>query len=75
MNQAISWPISGERANVTIKWNIGRMHGDRDPNEQPVAADDAKQVRWFSLGELPPLAFDHDQIIQMAYELENRPFF
>jgi 8-oxo-dGTP diphosphatase len=26
--------------------------------------DDAKSARWFKLDELPPLAFDHGQIVQ-----------
>lgn len=34
------------------------------------AADDAKDLRWFELAALPPLAFDHAQIIQAA--LGNR---
>lgn len=28
--------------------------------------DDAAQARWFSIGEVPPLAFDHDRILRMA---------
>ena len=55
---------------------------DRDPREHvisiahtatvsvadhhPVAADDAADVRWFPLDDLPPLAFDHEEIIRMA---------
>ena len=30
--------------------------------------DDASQAGWFSLGELPPLAFDHDQIIADVWQ-------
>ncbi len=30
---------------------------------QPIAQDDAKEVRWFKLTALPPLAFDHHQIL------------
>ena len=30
------------------------------------AGDDAAQARWFSIGEVPPLAFDHDRILRMA---------
>jgi 8-oxo-dGTP diphosphatase len=30
------------------------------------AGDDAKNLKWFSISELPPLAFDHQQIIEMA---------
>ncbi len=35
-------------------------------NQQPIAADDAKKAKWFPLLELPDLAFDHDEMIQMA---------
>ena len=31
-----------------------------------IAADDAKEVKWFSIDELPELAFDHDEIINFA---------
>jgi 8-oxo-dGTP diphosphatase len=29
----------------------------------PVAKDDAEEVGWFPLDELPPLAFDHAMIL------------
>ena len=32
----------------------------------PVAADDAAAVGWFPLDALPPLAFDHDRILERA---------
>lgn len=31
-----------------------------------VAADDAAEVKWFRLDELPELAFDHSQILERA---------
>ena len=31
-----------------------------------IAADDAMEVKWFSIDELPELAFDHDEIINFA---------
>jgi 8-oxo-dGTP diphosphatase len=37
-----------------------------DPNVNPVAADDAADARWFSIEELPALAFDHDKILSIA---------
>jgi 8-oxo-dGTP diphosphatase len=35
---------------------------------RPVAADDAAEVGWFGLDELPPLAFDHWKILRLAKE-------
>jgi 8-oxo-dGTP diphosphatase len=34
-----------------------------------VAGDDAAEVRWWPLGELPPLAFDHAQIVSDGQRL------
>ncbi len=57
---------------------------DRDPRERVITiayytllpnttevsgADDALQARWFSLAALPPLAFDHAEILQQALKL------
>lgn len=36
------------------------------------AGDDASNVRWFNLKELPKLAFDHDQILSIALERINK---
>jgi 8-oxo-dGTP diphosphatase len=57
---------------------------DRDPRERVVsvayyalaklsdhrirAATDAENVAWFSLDHLPRLAFDHDEIVRVAFE-------
>jgi 8-oxo-dGTP diphosphatase len=32
----------------------------------PKGADDASEARWFDVRKLPPLAFDHDQILDYA---------
>lgn len=32
------------------------------------AADDARDARWFPLSALPPLAFDHEEMMAMAKE-------
>jgi 8-oxo-dGTP diphosphatase len=34
--------------------------------DKPKAADDAKEAKWFSIKELPKLAFDHQEIITLA---------
>jgi 8-oxo-dGTP diphosphatase len=57
---------------------------DRDPRErvvsvayyalvklsdyQVVADSDARSVGWFAVDDVPPLAFDHQQVLRVAYE-------
>lgn len=63
---------------------------DRDPRERVIsiahyalarisevkAGDDAKNARWFSLNEIPNLAFDHDIILNKALNtLRERIYF
>lgn len=36
-----------------------------------IAADDAKEVQWFLLNQLPELAFDHSEIIKAALKKHN----
>ena len=36
------------------------------PMTEVRGGDDADEARWFALDELPPLAFDHDEIIRTA---------
>ena len=33
-----------------------------------IASDDAKEVAWFPVNELPNLAFDHQEIIEKAFK-------
>lgn len=40
-------------------------------NTIAIAADDAKEVRWFSIKDLPELAFDHLEIIKKALLKQN----
>lgn len=40
----------------------------RPGHVQVVADDDAKAARWFSVDDLPEVAFDHAEIIQLAIE-------
>lgn len=53
---------------------------DRDPRERVIsiafwalvrcqdvhAGDDAAQARWFPIDEVPPLVFDHDEMLRLA---------
>ncbi len=47
---------------ITVAFYALIRQGDYDV----VGGDDASQARWFEQNELPPLAFDHDEIISMA---------
>ena len=38
--------------------------GYADDNISPQAGDDAANVKWFDLNELPPLAFDHWEVME-----------
>ncbi len=38
--------------------------GIADNPQQASAADDAKNLKWYEINNLPPLAFDHLEIIQ-----------
>jgi len=38
----------------------------RKSDYQLIAGDDAAKALWFGIDELPPLAFDHDEIIRQA---------
>ena len=44
------------------------------PGDDPVAADDAADTRWFPIDRLPSLAFDHDQIIADGLALYKARF-
>lgn len=44
--------------------------GKVDPSKvTPKGGDDAREARWFSLEELPPLAFDHAEILEKAIRM------
>ena len=40
--------------------------------QEVTASDDAARARWFALDELPPLAFDHDEVLQKALQALRR---
>ena len=41
-------------------------YGEVSENTIAIASDDAKEVAWFPINELPNLAFDHQEIIKKA---------
>lgn len=45
--------------------------GITDNPQSARAADDAKSLRWFPIDNLPPLAFDHDKIIEMGLKVSG----
>lgn len=40
--------------------------GELQSEEKVNAADDAADAKWFDIEDLPPLAFDHDEVVQDA---------
>lgn len=45
------------------------FYGFLKESSMPVKGrDDAIEAKWFDIGHLPPLAFDHDEMIEMALE-------
>lgn len=45
-------------------------YGEVPENTIAIAADDAKEAYWFSMNDLPELAFDHQEIIDKT--LKNK---
>ncbi|OFX24789.1 MAG: NUDIX hydrolase [Bacteroidetes bacterium GWA2_31_9] len=45
------------------------FYGFVDENQLPKAGDDATEVKWFNINDLPKLAFDHETIIN-EFKLE-----
>lgn len=41
-------------------------------SHHPQGGDDAAETRWFSLDELPPLAFDHSEILEKIVRCETK---
>ena len=37
-----------------------------------IGQDDASEAKWFSVNNLPPLAFDHNEIMEDAIDLYNK---
>lgn len=58
-------PERDPRSRVISAVYMALVRADR---VKPMAGDDAKEVAWFELRQLPELAFDHDRIIKTAIE-------
>jgi 8-oxo-dGTP diphosphatase len=55
-------------------WTVSVVYIARVPGESTVAgADDASDARWFSVEELPELAFDHELILADARASSSAP--
>lgn len=46
-------------------------YGEVSENTIAIAADDAKEAYWFSINDLPELAFDHQEIIDKVLSKQN----
>ncbi|MCF6171584.1 MAG: NUDIX hydrolase [Bacteroidales bacterium] len=60
--QAFSTPGRDPRGHTisVVFWGV------LEKNQEILAGDDAKEVAWFDLNRLPKLAFDHNEIIEVA---------
>lgn len=65
--------VYGEPGRDPRGWTVSVAYLAMVAGEASVAGgDDAAEARWFAVGELPPLAFDHDVIVADALALAER---
>jgi 8-oxo-dGTP diphosphatase len=60
---AVGTPDRDTRERVITIVYVGLVAGDKHP---PRAAGSATDARWFDVDALPPLAFDHAELLQMG---------
>ncbi len=60
--KAFGKPFRDTRSHVVSVAFIGFV----PPETSAFASDDAKEAKWFSVNDLPKLAFDHDEIINFG---------
>lgn len=54
-------------------WTVSCAYRANVGLDQPVrAGDDAADARWYALSELPPIAFDHNEIIGEAVAADTK---
>ncbi|MBN2404945.1 MAG: NUDIX hydrolase [Coriobacteriia bacterium] len=66
--------IFGKRGRDPRGWTVSAVYlavlGEKEVS--PSAGDDAGEVGWFDVAELPSLAFDHDEVLQAAFLLVEK---
>jgi 8-oxo-dGTP diphosphatase len=62
---AVGTPDRDTRERVITIVYVGLVAGDKHPAR---AAGSATEVRWFDVKDLPPLAFDHADLLQLGLE-------
>lgn len=55
-------PARDERGHI-----VSLIYTTREYSGEPIAGDDAAEVKWHPLNDLPELAFDHKYIIKEIY--------
>jgi len=60
--------VFGKRGRDPRGWTVATAYLARvaDADAQARAGDDAADARWFPFDALPPVAFDHDEVIAVA---------
>ncbi|KAF0208531.1 MAG: NUDIX hydrolase [Actinomycetota bacterium] len=63
--------VYGEAGRDPRGWTVSVSYVVLLEHDAPTVTggDDAAEARWFPIGELPPLAFDHDRIVSDALVL------
>jgi ADP-ribose pyrophosphatase YjhB (NUDIX family) len=61
----VGTPGRDPRGHVVTVVNVALVAADRHPL---LASGDARAARWFDVAALPPLAFDHDELLKAALD-------
>lgn len=61
-----SGPERDPRRTISAAYLVKRIRGE------PKAGDDAGELRWFGLGDLPDLCFDHSKVVRDALILHSQ---